>query len=237
MADTLVLQPETETNEGDTGHAAQPATIGSGDYVVQQGDCVASIAFEAGLFWKTIWNLPANARLKAVRKDPYLLLAGDRITIPPIQPKAVTRGTDQLHKFVRKGVPEKFRLRLLDQKDKPRARVKYVIVIEGTSITGVTGSDGMIEVPIPPNAREGKLVLVETEEEFPIFLGHLDPVESVSGVQARLNSLGFMCGAVDGEFGPHTESAIRSFQAKWGLDSTGTVDGPTKAKILEQYGC
>jgi endonuclease/exonuclease/phosphatase (EEP) superfamily protein YafD len=49
---------------------------------------------------------------------------------------------------------------------------------------------------------------------------------TVRKAQAALNDQGFGL-AVDGRFGPNTQSAVRSFQEKNGLAATGTLDSPT----------
>lgn len=43
----------------------------------------------------------------------------------------------------------------------------------------------------------------------------------VSHLQMTLNVLGFSCGEVDGEYGPHTEAAVREFQSNVGLMADG----------------
>ena len=53
------------------------------DYTVQSSDCMSSIAYENGFFWKTLWNLPDNTALKAQRKNPNVLMTGDIVHIPP----------------------------------------------------------------------------------------------------------------------------------------------------------
>lgn len=43
----------------------------------------------------------------------------------------------------------------------------------------------------------------------------------VSHLQMTLNVLGFSCGTVDGFYGPHTEAAVKEFQANMGLTADG----------------
>ncbi len=53
-------------------------------------------------------------------------------------------------------------------------------------------------------------------ERLPYFRG-----ADVSHLQMTLNVLGFSCGEVDGEYGPHTEAAVREFQSNVGLMADG----------------
>jgi len=97
----------------------QTAPVGSGDYVIRAGDCIASIAFEHGLFWETVWNDPGNTELRTSRKTPYVLLPGDRVTIPELRERQESRPTDQLHRFVRKGVPVIVKIKILESPPPP----------------------------------------------------------------------------------------------------------------------
>jgi N-acetylmuramoyl-L-alanine amidase len=65
----------------------------------------------------------------------------------------------------------------------------------------------------------------------------LDDVATPSGLQARLNNLGFDCGDVDGVIGPKTETAIRGFQESEGLDVDGIAGPQTQAKLKSSDGC
>jgi len=80
---------------------------------VRQGECISSIAHRYGHFWETIWNDAKNANLKALRKDHNVLLPGDILHVPPIRSKETSIATQQTHRFVRKGVPAKLRLRFV----------------------------------------------------------------------------------------------------------------------------
>ena len=213
---------------------------GSGNYEVQEGDCMASIAAAHGFFWQTLWNLPENADLKAARKDPYVLLPGDQVYIPPKRIEWQPRPTDQRHQFVLKGVPEKVRLVFTDEFDQPLADLPYTLVIDRIHrFTGQTDANGAIEQPIAPDAQKGHIVIGKPGEtrEYPLGLGCLDPIDSITGLQARLQNLGFYDGPIDGRFTPQTQTAVMLFQDTYKLEATGKYDEATQAKLEDVYGC
>jgi Putative peptidoglycan binding domain len=213
--------------------------VGQGNYLIKQGDCLSSIAYEHGFFWETLWKLPDNRPLQESRKNPNALLPGDALTVPPTRRKQETGAIEEVHRFRLKGVPETLRVRFLDAENKPRANLPYVLTIDGATHTGKTNADGELKHSIEPNAKKGELVIGEGEdaEEIPLNLGHLDPVSEISGVQMRLLNLGFACGAADGVLGPRTRSAIERFQRAAGLKPTGDPDEATQKALEKQHGC
>lgn len=202
--------------------------------IASQGDSIPSIATDNGFFWETIWNHPENAQLKAKRKNPNQLMPGDEVFVPELRIKSVSKGADARHKFKRKGVPAKFRL-LLKLLGEPRANEAYVLEIDGNTYRGSTDGGGILEQVIPPNAKGGQLLLKGGKEVIPIRIGSLNPIDEVSGIQQRLNNLGFTCGSEDGELDDQTRAAIRAFQQAHGLEPTGEPDGATKAKLGELH--
>jgi hypothetical protein len=84
------------------------------DYIVEQGDCISSVAYERGFFWETLWNHLDNGDLKQQRKDPNLLMEGDAVHIPDLNLKTVSGATEKKHTFKLKGVPAKLRLQVFD---------------------------------------------------------------------------------------------------------------------------
>jgi len=204
------------------------------DYVVKQGDCISSIAQRNGLFPDKVWNHPKNAKLKEKRKDANILYPGDMVFVPVKEEKQESGATKKRHRFKRKGVPAKLRLQIMED-DQPRANVNYTLVIDSQSFNGTTDGDGKIEQAIPPNAKKGVLIL-ENDTPINLQLGQVDPIDTISGVQARLLNLNFDCGEVSGREGPQLEEALREFQEKNSLTVTGQADEATRNKLLEIHG-
>lgn len=200
------------------------------DYEVQQGDCISSIAYEYGFFWETIWNHPNNAQLKKERKDPNILAPGDLVFIPDKRLKDVRRPTEQMHRFRLKSVPAKLRLQLFEG-ETPRANQAYELRVSNRKFTGNTNARGVLTESIPPDAEEGELIIGPHRERYVLLFGHLNPVSDLSGVQSRLNNLGYDCGGADGHMNEETENALKAFQTRFDLEATGAADGPTREKL------
>lgn len=224
---------------GDSTKLTRP--VGSGEYVVREAECLNSIAWRAGFFWQTIWNDPANADIRAARKDHNLLLPGDRLHIPEKTLRNHTCVTDRTHRFVLKGVPSLLKLRLLDH-DSPEsyANKRYIVNIDGRLKEGTIDADGNIELEIDPAAR--KVILMVNDEEFDLRVSGLDPIDSVRGALQRLQSLGFYHGDIADEWNDLRIAALKRFQSAHVLTSndqrsSGEYDSNTQAKLAKVYGC
>ncbi len=211
---------------------------GRGNYVIKQGECIESIAAKFNLYWKNIWDAPENASLRAARKHPNALLPGDRVFIPEMQIKEISAQTEQRHKFKKKGVPSKIDLILKDQKGEPRSGIPYILEIDGKIINYKTGADGRVKHSISPLAQKVRLIVNpgEKQEEYNLLIRHLDPITEISGIQGRLNNLGYDCGRIDGSLGPKTKAAICEFQKTHNLTVTGELDEATIQAIEKEYG-
>ena len=166
------------------------------EHVVSQGECLNSIAARYGFAWKTIWNHADNADLKALRKNPNVLFPDDVLVIPEKQVKEESCATEKSHKFKRKGVPAVLKIQLLNN-GQPRKNLGWKANLGGTWQEGKTDGDGNLEIKLAPGCDSGVLKL-ENGTEYQLQLRELDPVDTISGVQARLNNLGYDCGPVDG---------------------------------------
>ena len=220
--------------EGDYEYP-DPGPIGTGEYEVQQGECLSSIARRTGFFWKTLWEHPENTELRSVRGDPNVLLPGDRIHIPERTPRMESRLTDQKHTFVLKGQPCRLRLTIMDY-DQPRRGQPYRLILDGTLYQGHLDDSGTLDIKIAPNASAGTLYVGTSplEETLALQLGAIDPSVNVPGVKKRLENLGFDCGG-ERLFGKRTRIALANFQKKHGLPATGKLDDDTRQKLEEEH--
>lgn len=220
---------------GNGGTSHTPGTVGQGDYQVQPGDCIESIACQQGFLWETLWNLPENAELKRSR-DPNVLLPGDRVAIPAIRVRQEECATDQSHKFQLLGVLTRFRLRFLDDRQQPRSGVPYSLTIDGKTTRGALDSQGALNVPISSNASQGTIRLRTEQgaETYALDFGHLDPDFSVTGLRGRLNNLGFSC-AEDGEWDENLRTAVVRFQLAHDLSPTGQLDNVTRQALTQHH--
>jgi N-acetylmuramoyl-L-alanine amidase len=213
-----------------------------GYYTVVQGDHISKIAKENGfLDYHIIWDHPNNSELKEKRKNPNVLFPGDQVFVPDMEQKEESGATEKRHTFVVKKEPLKLRLVLEDSNKKPIANAQYALLVEGNVTQDVTDSRGHIEQEIPLDAQEATLVLRGEGIPFrdvPIWIkiGHLDPVEEVSGQVARLNNLGYLTGDGD-EDDEAFKSAVEEFQRDHGLTMDGSCGPITQAKLKKVHGC
>ena len=197
-------------------------------HTVVEGDSIPSLAYAAGLFPETVWNDPRNAELKALRKDMNILLPGDQVFLPEKRRRVESAGADARHRFRRKGVPIKLRLQLFNV-ETPRANEDYELTIAGAVKKGKADDKGIVELWVPPDARQGTLTIGPDRAVIALQIGHLDPSTEVAGLQKRLSNLGYSCEAdPPGEVGEATRQALRSFQRRFLVEESGEFDGPTR---------
>jgi Putative peptidoglycan binding domain/LysM domain len=199
-------------------------------YKVKAGDCLSSIAYEQGFFPDTLWNHPDNSELKQNRKDPNVLMPGDVVSIPDKALKEASKPAGQKHRFKKKGVPAKLKVCLM-KKGKPRKNEKFRLIIDGIPVEGTTDGKGFVEKPLPPNARQGKLIVGEgaNKEVYLLQFGQVDPIDTDTGVAGRLQNLGY-------SVGEDLAGALRKFQANNKLEVTGTINDATRNKLKENFG-
>lgn len=240
---TVDLPPEqaTCTTLATWQAAPEAAPAGEQTHVIRQGECIGKIAERYGFFPDTLWNHEANAALKELRHDNmYVLLENDAVVIPDKRLKKAVAETGKQLTVERKGVPESLHIRFLEDDETPRVGVPYLLSLKTDQgeppgdISGTTDDQGFVNQAVPPGLTQATIVLNPGEKaETHVFnIGHVDPIDTVSGWQARLNRLGYECGAQDDELGEKTEMAIREFQRSRQLAVTGAMDDATQSALL-----
>lgn len=207
---------------------------------VQQGECLSSIAKAYGFAdYQTIYQRPENADFRQKRPNPNIICPGDTLFIPDRETKEISKGTDQRHAFELKQPHVQLRLCLKDDLHQPYKNTKYRLSVGVDQWEGSTDDEGMVEREILADATTGEITIFpqggskpDEGYTFLLQLGELDPVDELSGVDARLINLGF--GPVDAEGGLSDEDrkeALSAFQARFGLDATGDLSDETRSKL------
>src|SRR5207253_9985351 len=137
--------------------------------------------------------------------------------------------TGKTHTFRRRGVPSWFRMQLA-RNGEPRANEPFKLTIDGVEVRGTTDGEGVLAVRVSPHARQVKLSIGEDDngDEYEVEIGGLLPINALSGVQQRLNNLGYPCGEPDGEMNDATRTALHEFQLVAGLKVSGEPDDATR---------
>lgn len=207
-------------------------------YVVRQGEHLAQIAYRLGFDAKSAWNDPANDALRELRPNPDMLAPGDVLHVPRADAAAPLS--------LSTGSRNRFRVRV------PTVRVRVAIGRGGTLVrnerfearpsadrgapplaTGSTDGDGIAELEVPADVRHVRLTLPGRGLAFELRVGDLDPLETATGLRARLRQLGYYVGSG----GPaEVARALAAFQTDHGITVTGTLDAPTRAAIVDAHG-
>jgi hypothetical protein len=211
-------------------------------HIVVQGECLSSIAHDFGFGdWHTIYDDPHNSAFRAKRPDPNLIYPGDELYIPDFTPRDDNCQTDMNHRFQLLAKPTYLNLRIQDPADKALSGANYTLTLDRLTFHGKTDGDGWIKRKIYPNSQFGTLQVwpnsddQETFFKWDVKLGHLDPLDTTSGVKARLNNLGYDCGEVDSTEDDLYDQAVRQFQQDHNLTVDGIVGPQTRGKLKQEH--
>lgn len=211
------------------------------EHVVEQGETLTRIAKQYGLTCKKLSDHPDNAALCELRTDTNILLPGDVVNIPDKTTKMLELTPDTVNVFVLVEKPERFIFKMQDAEGQPVDVHKATLVIAGNPIDA-TISDDQLSCILPLNADNNAMLNIwlsdqeAPDESIPVSLGYLDPVETLSGVQARCNALGYECGVVDGLMGANTRRGVRGFQTANALAVDGDPGPNTQSKLKDVFG-
>jgi hypothetical protein len=210
-------------------------------YTVEPGDTMVRIAHKFNFpLWQTIYDHADNAELKKKRPDPQVLYPGDRVFIPEPREKTVSVETGRTHVFRQPPLRAVLRIVVQDENGKPCANKPYILAIGDNAISGRTQGNGLVEFEVEPNPQDGELTVWPDGKggrtlQFQLRLGDLNPLDTPSGVKARLRNLGFDPGSITGGIDDKTRDAIRTFQIVAGIPVTGELDEKTKAELEKAH--
>ena len=215
-------------------------------HIVKQGEYISGIANAYGFSsYKKIWDDPQNAQLKLQRKNPNILFPGDRLVIPDKEERVEARATDARHRFQTVGDRLMLQLTIRTNDNEPVAHSDYTLEVEAETDRKQTDGNGSLEKTIKPGAQTGRLLLKSDDFgldlKVTLAIGHLDPIETVTGQIARLNNLGYDAGDVQE---PESDadrlrfrSAVEEFQCNEKLRVDGVCGPKTQEKLKAVHGC
>ncbi|MBK8234468.1 MAG: OmpA family protein [Deltaproteobacteria bacterium] len=131
------------------------------------------------------------------------------------------------------------RLCLQDEGGAPQAGLACRLALGEASHEATSGADGYVEFRVPAEARDATLWVQAPNgrgQERQLVLGGLRPVHDEVGVEARLRNLGFDTGPALGQ-PDAVAAALAGFQRRCAIESTGSADDDTRARLAREHGC
>ncbi len=206
---------------------------------IRQGETIGGLAKKNGHLPATIWNHSANEELKRRRKNQNILLPNDWVFIPDKCMREESGGTETRHRFKLKTPSQTLLLQIIPSTlpihantQKPQSPIPYTLSIGDRTIEGRTESEGIIRVEsVPPDVD--RAILTIFGRSLQVLIGHLDPEDEDSGIQARLSNLGYLRGGMAGNPGPKMQAALRTFQSLNNLRVAGEANTETQEKLKD----
>ena len=211
-------------------------------HCVRQGECLHSIAAQYGFDgWKAIYDHADNAPLRDRRPNPDLLHPGDTVVIPDRAHKRVERPTNSRHVLKVRRPQVALRVFLHGEDGEPLASTRYLIRGEGIERAGHTDANGLVDQSVPAYLSSVELrVWLEDDDsdqpdlEYTLMMGHLDPIETFTGVRERLCNLGYRCD--DAEDGSDAmRDAVRRFRQDHGLPAGDEIDAEFRSRLRDVH--
>lgn len=208
-------------------------------HTVTETETLRRIANSYGVPAASIWDNPKNSRLRESRL-PEQLCAGDRIWIPrerepAIQwtgsPVPVRTGrcymfaAPQLHAIV---------CQFTDAENEPLRNWNCRTNYGGQWTNTPLDENGTLRLRLALSVQRIEVAYWPPDGDFTsaerrtMTVGGLDPISTISGVQARLANLGLYAGSIDGSISQLLADALRVFQSAHRLRVTGQTDAETQ---------
>ena len=241
LAGQEALPAARDLNHGTASWAAPPAgATQTLRHTVAEGECIDTLAFRHGWLGDSLWEV--NATLAKTREHKNVLAPGDVVEIPPVRTRFESVAIITAYRLRRIAAVYELRIRFLGDEDQPRKGEPYLITIrseDGEELRkGTTDGDGFVIEPLPASTTEVELVVgpKERRTSFRFRAAHLDPIDTIAGVQSRLLNLDFEIDEHErGELGPITRRCLAEFQREQGLEPTGEIDDATKSALTKLH--
>ena len=209
-------------------------------HVVKQGERLATIADMYGVSPTIIYADPDNADLWKKRPNPNQLMPGDEVSLgDPNRPSDLPTGAAHTL-MISDGGDETLSIFLGSRTDASYAGRKFELKVGDRTVQDTVPDDNVIVADIALGSDSGELKVwlsgdPEVIATWTLQIGHLDPITEVSGVQARLNNLGYDAGDVDGNEDDDLQAAVAAFQDDVGLAPSGQVDDDFRAALDQAH--
>jgi hypothetical protein len=201
-------------------------------HVVCTGEHLVQIAERSGCTPQRIWHHPHNAQLRSLRGDGDILAPGDVLYLPESEPVARPLRHQAHNQYTAHLATITVRVRFVEGVV-PVANEPCEIQCAGVVSQGCTDHDGELRVEVPARLHELRVRFTRNNHEYILAPGQLDPVETTTGLHARLENLGYCVGArFDTRY---LADALRDFQHDHGLPVTGESDAATRAALVRQH--
>lgn len=215
-------------------------------HTIAEGEHVVTVAARFGFRnWRTIWEHPDNAALRAARVNPFTLVPGDVLVVPERAARSFEVRTGAVHAFTLEFLEAALNLRLLRADAAPFGERPTRIRTGAGSAAGdpatfredepKTDQAGKLGTVISELATQGELTVMKApetagqppapEHTYRLLIGLLQPVNSIAGQQARLQNLGYFAGFTKRDLRQLTW-AIEEFEFDHGLPVRGRPDNP-----------
>lgn len=217
--------------------------------IVKQGEYLQQIAQRMGFDARAVWEHERNKHLKDTNRTPSILHPGDIIYVPTIDPKFQSVSVGQANEFSTQSAGfANLTLAFLDAAGKPLAStaVAYQGLPGAQKAPTATSGDGSLNLSVPLSLTQFLITFPEKHFAVRVWVGHMDPVSKISGLQKRLSHLGYG-GSILTRMAQHRrlerspQSALcmqlTAFQIDHKLAVTGEPDADTVKKLLEEHGC
>jgi hypothetical protein len=215
---------------------------------VVQGEYLALIALAYGFHdSNVIWDHPDNAELKARRRNPNVLLPGDRLAIPDRESGDIAATSGQVNPFVAGDDAPRLNVQFENASAKPLANREGPLTLGGKDAAGAfvrarplttsTDGNGLLQQEFKgPFADRAAATEADFQmlaqptapaTDFRLLIGNLDPVDEASGQRARLDNLGYFAGYTENDR-DQLEWATEEFQCDEKLKDRGLFEDRKK---------